>query len=96
MWEQIEQVLDAHVRPYLREHGGDLKLVRVEGNTVYVRLLGQCAACSSAYDTVGEVVETALQAHIPSIRQVLLEPYDMEFYQYAKQLLHCETQKANL
>lgn len=64
---QAIQVLDG-IRPYLQSHNGDVELVRIEGGTAYVRLLGSCQGCgsSSTRDTVAE----ALLAHLPEIDEV--------------------------
>lgn len=57
MRESIERALDQYARPALREHCGEVEVTRIEGDTVYVRLLGQCAGCASAYYTVEAVLE---------------------------------------
>ncbi len=51
MLERIEQVLDEKVRPALRTHDGDIKVVRVEDGVLYFRMLGQCSNCPSAVVT---------------------------------------------
>ena len=56
MREAIEQALDEYARPILREHCGEVEVTRIQGDTVYVRLLGQCAGCAAAYYTVDEVL----------------------------------------
>lgn len=93
MWGQIEQVLDEHVRPALREHCGEVKVTRIEMGTVYVRLLGQCASCASVYYTVDELLERVLKEYVPGVERVLLDDsIDVELYQYAKQLLNKQKQ----
>lgn len=87
MRQAIERALDAYARPALREHCGEVEVTRVEGDTVYVRLLGQCAGCASAYYTVDEVLEKVLRKHVPGVEHVVLDDYDMELYRYAKGLL---------
>ena len=62
--EQIEAVLD-RLRPMLRSDGGDIQLVRVDGNTADLRLLGRCAGCPSAQMTLYLGVETALRRALP-------------------------------
>lgn len=58
------------VRPYLRSHGGDVELVKVEDGTVYVRLHGACSGCSLSALTLRQGVEETLKARVPEIRQV--------------------------
>lgn len=58
------------VRPYMRSHGGDVELVKVEDATVYVRLHGACSGCSLSTRTLQEGVEEAIKARVPEIQRV--------------------------
>lgn len=91
MWEAIEQALDEYARPILREHCGEVEVTRIQGDTVYVRLLGQCAGCAAAYYTVDEVLERVLRQHVPGVEHVELDTLDLDLYQYARQLLRWES-----
>ena len=91
MREAIEQALDENARPILREHCGEVEVTRIQGDTVYVRLLGQCAGCAAAYYTVDEVLERVLRQHVPGVEHVELDTLDLDLYQYARQLLRWES-----
>ena len=91
MREAIERALNEYARPVLREHCGEVEVTRIEGDTVYVRLLGQCAGCASAYYTVDEVLERVLRQHVPGVEHVELDTLDLDLYQYARQLLRWES-----
>ena len=91
MREAIERALNEYARPVLREHSGEVEVTRIEGDTVYVRLLGQCAGCASAYYTVDEVLERVLRQHVPGVEHVELDTLDLDLYQYARQLLRRES-----
>lgn len=91
MREAIEQALDEYARPILREHCGEVEVTRIQGDTVYVRLLGQCAGCAAAYYTVDEVLERVLRQHVPGAEHVELDTLDLDLYQYARQLLRWES-----
>ena len=91
MREAIEQALDEYARPILREHCGEVEVTRIQGDTVYVRLLGQCAGCAAAYYTVDEVLERVLRQHVPGVEHVELDTLDLDLYQYARQLLRRES-----
>lgn len=91
MQEAIEQALDEYARPILREHCGEVEVTRIQGDTVYVRLLGQCAGCAAAYYTVDEVLERVLRQHVPGVEHVELDTLDLDLYQYARQLLRWES-----
>ncbi len=60
----IEQTLDKQIRPMLKNDGGDIELIDVEGNSVKVALRGMCAGCIGASSTIKEVVETKLREFV--------------------------------
>jgi Fe-S cluster biogenesis protein NfuA len=66
---QAARVLEM-VRPYLQSHGGDVALVKVEGDTAFVRLQGACNGCSLAAVTLRDGVAEALTSQIPQIQHV--------------------------
>lgn len=69
--DQIEHVLE-RVRPFIQADGGDIQLVRVDGNSAEVRLLGRCAGCPSAHMTLYLGVEAALRRAIPEFAEIRL------------------------
>ena len=91
MREAIEQALDEYARPILREHCGEVEVTRIQGDTVYVRLLGQCAGCAAADYTADEVLERVLRQHVAGVEHVELDTLDLDLYQYARQLLRWES-----
>ena len=44
MEEKVKEAIDA-IRPALQNDGGDIEFIRMEGNDVYVKLVGACAGC---------------------------------------------------
>ena len=95
MWEQVEKVLDEYVRPSLRQHLGELKITRIEGNTVYVCFLGACANCGSSFYTLDELVEKEICARVPGIEHVEQDDFDVGFYNEVKQFLQQQKEKEN-
>ncbi len=67
--KQIEKAL-AEIRPVLRQDGGDLELVGIEGQTALVKLKGACHGCPSATATLRNVVEEKIKEHCPEITEV--------------------------
>jgi Fe-S cluster biogenesis protein NfuA len=68
--ESVEKTLE-RVRPYLREDGGDVELVRVtEDGIVEVRLTGSCVSCPLSIMTVRAGIERALMIDHSEIRRV--------------------------
>ena len=80
--ERVEAALEEKVRPALRAHGGDIAIDRLEGKTLYVKMLGQCAGCPSADLTNETVVEAELTAALPEVQTV-----SDELWEQAKKLL---------
>ncbi|MDJ0753899.1 MAG: NifU family protein [Ardenticatenaceae bacterium] len=74
---QAARVLEM-VRPYMRSHGGDVELVKVEDDTAYVKLHGACNGCSMSAVTLRNGVEEALKEHLPQIKQVEVVPSEPE------------------
>jgi nitrite reductase/ring-hydroxylating ferredoxin subunit/Fe-S cluster biogenesis protein NfuA len=70
MFTRVAAALE-EVRPYMRSHGGDVELVKVEEKTVYVRLQGACSGCSLSAVTLKNGVEEAIKARIPEIENVV-------------------------
>jgi Fe-S cluster biogenesis protein NfuA/nitrite reductase/ring-hydroxylating ferredoxin subunit len=66
---RVSRVLDL-ARPYIRSHGGDVELVEVRNNVVYVRLHGSCNGCSLSAVTLRDEIEAALRTNIPEITGV--------------------------
>ena len=60
----IEETLGREVIPALKADGGDLELIDVEGNKVYVALRGKCSFCPSSEFTLKKYVETKLREFV--------------------------------
>ena len=56
--------LDA-VRPYIHEHGGDVRVLEVADGVVRVQLTGACSGCTAAAVTLRNGVEEALREGLP-------------------------------
>ena len=52
--ELIEQAIE-ELRPHLQRDGGDCELVKIEGNTIHIRLSGNCDGCQLASVTLSGV-----------------------------------------
>lgn len=72
MYPEIEAVLDEHVRPLLRAHGGEMEVLEVEDGIVRFKLKGQCAGCPAADLTTEELIQSALVEHLPYIKRAVL------------------------
>lgn len=69
--EQIEQVIEEKIRPGLRLDGGDVELVEVKDNKVYVKLQGACNGCPMATVTLQFGIFKVLKENLPEIEEVV-------------------------
>lgn len=67
---KIQEVL-ATLRPAIEGHGGSIEFVELKDSIVYVKLVGACVGCPSAYFTLKMGVEEAIQAKLPEIKEVV-------------------------
>jgi len=57
---KVKNVLE-QIRPYLQADGGDVELVEVEGNTVYVNMTGACSGCQMAAMTIAGIQQRLME-----------------------------------
>jgi Fe-S cluster biogenesis protein NfuA len=69
--KKVEQALE-EIRPFLRNDGGDISLVSIEGDKlVKVRLEGNCVGCSVNQMTLKSGVEMTIKKYAPQIEKVI-------------------------
>ncbi len=72
MEEKVKKVLANDIKPYLKSHGGDVKLLSVsDDGIVKLKLTGACGGCPMAQMTLKGFVEKALKAKIPEVKKVI-------------------------
>jgi Fe-S cluster biogenesis protein NfuA len=71
--ENVEEIIDEYIRPGVAADGGDIQLLKIEDNDVYVKLTGACQSCSSAIMTMKMGVEALLREEFPSMRELIDE-----------------------
>lgn len=71
--ETVTKVLEAleSIRPFLNKDGGDIELIDVKDNIVFVKLLGNCSGCSLNFSTLKLGVETTIKQYAPQIEKVV-------------------------
>lgn len=57
---RIEMVIES-IRPNLQADNGDVQLIDVEGNTVYVHMVGACSGCQMASMTLGGIQQRLME-----------------------------------
>ena len=61
---KINKVIENVIAPELQKDGGDIELVDIEDNRVFVKLQGRCSQCKNSVLTIKAFVETTLRDKI--------------------------------
>lgn len=71
--EQVKNIIDNDIRPYIEADGGMIKLEKVDPDgTVFVQLAGACAGCPGAAMTLKGGVERILKSKLAEVKEVKL------------------------
>ena len=60
----IQQTINEQIRPTLRDDGGDIELIDIDGNKVFVAFRGMCAQCKISEFTMRDVVQAKLREFV--------------------------------
>ena len=58
---KINNIIENQISPELRKDGGDITLVDIVDNKVYVKLRGKCSGCKNSHLTLKAFVESTLK-----------------------------------
>lgn len=58
---KINSIIENQISPELQKDGGDITLVDIDGNKVYVKLRGKCSGCKNSMLTLKAFVEMTLK-----------------------------------
>lgn len=70
-FDAVQEILDDMVRPALQGDGGDITLLKVEDDSIYVRLVGACSTCPSSIMTMKMGVEALLREEFPTMQELV-------------------------
>ncbi len=73
--EQIERVMHEVLAPLVKNDGGEMYLVRWDGDDVHVHLAGACAGCPGSAMTADNILLPAVRSVAPKARIVLTTGY---------------------
>jgi Fe-S cluster biogenesis protein NfuA len=69
--EAVKEIMDEMVRPALQGDGGDITLIKVENNDIFVKLVGACSTCPSSIMTMKKGVEALLKEEFPMMGSLI-------------------------
>lgn len=67
---QIIGLINARIRPAVKQDGGDIIFKSFNNGIVYVEMQGNCVGCPYAMVTLKEGVEKVLTTYIPQVKEV--------------------------
>lgn len=65
--EKVEEILNQMINPAIAAHGGQIELIDVKHNDVFIRMSGGCQGCASSKATLKQGVERTLRQEIPDL-----------------------------
>lgn len=70
----VNDIMNRHIAVELRKDGGDIDLVDIDNNKIYVKLKGACKGCRSSQVTLKNFVEYTLNDHIKENIEIIEVP----------------------
>lgn len=71
MVHQIEALFDEQIRPALAAHGGNVEIVDVDNDKLFIKLSGGCQGCSSSMTTVKDGITRLVKSNFPEILEIV-------------------------
>ena len=71
MRRKIDSLLEEQVRPGLAAHGGNVEVIDVDNNQVFLKLTGGCHGCSASSATLKQGIEKVIKQNFPEIEDVI-------------------------
>lgn len=67
----MEKLFDEQVRPALGAHGGNVEIIDIDNNKLFLKLTGGCQGCSSSTATLKDGIERLVKEKFPDIEEVV-------------------------
>jgi Fe/S biogenesis protein NfuA len=71
MLHKIEKLFNDQIRPALAAHGGNVELIDLDNNKLYLRMVGGCQGCSSSTATLRDGIQTLVKQNFPEIEDII-------------------------
>ena len=71
MRRQIRKLIEDQINPAVASHNGEVHLVDVVDNVVYIRLAGGCQGCAGSNATLKGGIERLIREEFPEILNVV-------------------------
>ena len=69
--QEIQKLIDERINPAVAAHGGQIELLNVEEDSIYIHMGGGCQGCGMANVTLKHGIEAMIQEVFPEIQHVI-------------------------
>ncbi len=69
--QKIQELIDERINPAVAAHGGQIELLNVGDDAVYIHMGGGCQGCGMANATLKHGIEAMIQEAFPEIKHVI-------------------------
>ena len=69
--QKIQELIDERINPAVAAHGGQIELLNVEEDSIYIHMGGGCQGCGMANATLKHGIEAMIQEVFPEIKHVI-------------------------
>ena len=69
--QAIQQLIDERINPAVASHGGQIDLLDVTDDSIYIHMGGGCQGCGMANVTLKHGIEGMIQEHFPEIKNII-------------------------
>ena len=69
--QEVQKLIDERINPAVAAHGGQIELLNVEDDAIYIHMGGGCQGCGMADVTLKHGIEAMIQEVFPEIKQVI-------------------------
>ncbi len=69
--QKVQELIDAAITPAVASHGGQINLLDVKENNIYLEFGGGCQGCGMSHVTLKYGVEKLIRQHIPEVGEIL-------------------------
>ena len=69
--EKVQFLIDTEINPGVAEHGGFVRVLEVQGDTIYLKLGGGCQGCGAADFTLRQGIESIIKRAVPEIHHII-------------------------
>lgn len=87
--DRIQTIIKAEIIPYLETHNGGVEILNFNEmtNKLSLRLMGKCCTCSSALDTIENLIKKRIHFYFPDMNIVVETGVSNEMLEIAKKYL---------